>query len=81
MRYVSLASTRGYFLRQENQKLSAVSFKYEILKTQLLEQKLQNRSVLNGDANQREMIIVPIDPVVNSGTEATFLDKIKEKVE
>ena len=60
LRYVSLASTRGYFLRQENQKLSAVSFQYEILKTQLLEQKLKNRTVLDGDSSQRDMIIVPI---------------------
>jgi hypothetical protein len=43
LRYVSLSSTRGYFLRQENQNLNNVSFKYEILKTQLLEQKLKNR--------------------------------------
>ena len=66
LRYVSLSSTRGYFLRQENQNLSNVSFKYEILKTQLLEQKLKNRGVLNGDASQREIVIVPIDPVSNS---------------
>ena len=63
LRYVSLSSTRGYFLRQENQNLNNVSFKYEILKTQLLEQKLKNRGVLNGDASEREMIVVPIDPI------------------
>ena len=66
LRYVSLASTRGYFLRQENQNLSNVSFKYEILKTQLLEQNLRNRGVLDGDASQREMIVVPVDVVANS---------------
>jgi len=66
LRYVSLSSTRGYFLRQENQNLSNVSFKYEILKTQLLEQKLRNRGVLDGDASQREMIVVPVDVVANS---------------
>ena len=66
LRYVSLSSTRGYFLRQENQNLNNVSFKYEILKTQLLEQKLKNRSVLDGDSSEREMIVVPVDMVVNS---------------
>lgn len=77
LRYVSLSSTRGYFLRQENQNLSNVSFKYEILKTQLLEQKLKNRGVLNGDASQREIIIVPIDPVTNSWTDVPVI-KTKE---
>lgn len=77
LRYVSLSSTRGYFLRQENQNLSNVSFKYEILKTQLLEQKLKNRGVLNGDASQREIIIVPIDPVSNSWTDVPVI-KTKE---
>ena len=64
--FVNMSSTRGYFLRQENQNLSNVSFKYEILKTQLLEQKLRNRGVLDGDASQREMVVVPIDPISNS---------------
>jgi hypothetical protein len=63
LRYVSLASTRGYFLRQANQQLSAVSFKYEIFKTQLLEEKLKNRTILDGDSSQREMIVLPIDMV------------------
>ena len=80
LRYVSLASTRGYFLRQENQKLNAVSFQYEILKTQLLEQKLKNRSVLDGDIKQREMIVLPIDIIDASGTQTTnFLDRFTIK--
>lgn len=75
--YVSLASTRGYFLRQENQKLNTVSFKYEILKTQLLEQKLKNRSVLDGNVKEREMVELPIDLVPDSGKQTTtFLDKM-----
>ena len=77
LRYVSLASTRGYFLRQENQKLNAVSFQYEILKTQLLEQKLKNWSVLDGDLKEREMVILPIDMIGTSGSQNTTLfDKI-----
>jgi len=73
LRYVSLSSTRGYFLRQENQNLSNVSFKYEILKTQLLEQNLRNRGVLDGDASQREMIVVPVDVVANSWTDLPII--------
>ena len=69
LRYVSLASTRGYFLRQANQQLAAVSFKYEIFKTQLLEEKLKNRTVLDGDSSQREMIILPIDMVSSTWTQ------------
>lgn len=69
LRYVSLASTRGYFLRQANQQLSAVSFKYEIFKTQLLEEKLKNRTVLDGDSSQREMIVLPIDMVSSTWTQ------------
>ncbi len=70
LRYVSLASTRGYFLRQANQQLAAVSFKYEIFKTQLLEEKLKNRTVLDGDSSQREMIIIPIDMVSSTWAQA-----------
>ncbi|MEI6425737.1 MAG: hypothetical protein WCO66_00110 [Candidatus Absconditabacteria bacterium] len=77
LRYVSLSSTRGYFLRQENQNLNNVSFKYEILKTQLLEQKLKNRGVLNGDASEREMIVVPIDPVGSSGVQTPVITTTK----
>lgn len=69
LRYVSLASTRGYFLRQANQQLSAVSFKYEIFKTQLLEEKLKNRTILDGDSSQREMIVLPIDMVSSTWTQ------------
>ncbi len=77
LRYVSLSSTRGYFLRQENQNLNNVSFKYEILKTQLLEQKLKNRGVLNGDASEREMIVVPIDPVWSSWVQTPVITTTK----
>ena len=77
LRYVSLSSTRGYFLRQENQNLNNVSFKYEILKTQLLEQKLKNRWVLDGDASERQIVVVPIDLVSNSWTDIPVI-KTKE---
>jgi hypothetical protein len=77
LRYVSLSSTRGYFLRQENQNLNNVSFKYEILKTQLLEQKLKNRGVLNGDASEREMIVVPIDPIWSSWAQTPVITTTK----
>lgn len=61
--YVNMASTRGYFLRQENQKLSAVSFDFEILKTKLLEYKLANREAIQSVNSRREVVNVKAEVV------------------
>jgi hypothetical protein len=45
--YVNLASTRGYFLRQANQNYDAVNFQFEIVKTQLLSLKQENREKIH----------------------------------
>lgn len=60
--FINMASTRGYFLRQENLKLSAISFQSEIIKTKMLDYKQQNRDAINGSNFKRE--IVNINPEV-----------------
>jgi hypothetical protein len=56
LRYISLASTEGYFLRQANNELNSISFKYEIVKTELLDQTQINWSQMYGD-NQNKNIV------------------------
>jgi len=41
--FVSLASTRGYFLRQAMQRRTTISFQQEIIKTQLLKIRQESR--------------------------------------
>lgn len=59
LRYVSLSSTHGYFLRKENQNLNNVSFQQEIFKTQILDQRQKNRERINSTKSaKREVITV-----------------------
>ncbi|AHB41837.1 hypothetical protein P148_SR1C00001G1059 [candidate division SR1 bacterium RAAC1_SR1_1] len=57
LRYVSLSSTYGYFLRKENQNLSNVSFQYEIYKTQILDQRQKNWTIVNSTRSQKRDVI------------------------
>lgn len=57
LRYVSLSSTYGYFLRQENQNLNNVSFQYEIFKTQILDQRQKNREKMNSTKPQKRDVV------------------------
>ena len=57
LRYVSLSSTHGYFLRQENQKLNNVSFQYEIFKTQILDQRQKNWETINSSKSSRRDVV------------------------
>lgn len=57
LRYVSLSSTYGYFLRKENQNLSNVSFQYEIYKTQILDQRQKNWGTINDTRSQKRDVI------------------------
>jgi len=41
--FVSLSSTRGYFLRQAIQERTSISFQQEIVKTNILKIRKQNR--------------------------------------
>ena len=56
LRFVSLASTEGYFLRQANNDLLAIHFKYEIVKTELLDKTQNNRETMYWN-NQTKKII------------------------
>lgn len=59
LRYVSLSSTHGYFLRKENQNLNNVSFQYEIYKTQILDQRQKNWEKINSTKSaKREVVTV-----------------------
>lgn len=57
LRYVSLSSTRWYFLRQENQKLNNISFQQEIYKTQILDQRQKNWLRVNSTKSQKREVI------------------------
>lgn len=61
--YVNMASTRGYALRQENQKLSAISFQFEILKTKMLDYKQQNRDTIHWASFRRDIVNVDSEVV------------------
>lgn len=56
LRFVSLASTEWYFLRQANNDLLAIHFKYEIVKTELLDKTQNNREKMYWN-NQTKKII------------------------
>jgi hypothetical protein len=45
--FVNKSSTEGYFLRKANNVLSETNFKYEIIKTDILELQKANRDKLN----------------------------------
>lgn len=42
-RFISLASTEGYFLRQADNQLDSISFQYDILQTDILNKTQENR--------------------------------------
>ncbi len=57
LRYVSLSSTHGYFLRQENQNLNNISFQQEIYKTQILDQRKKNREAIITSSTQSKKVV------------------------
>ena len=61
--FVNKASTRWYFLRQENQKLSAISFQFEILKTKMLDYKQQNRDTIHSSTLKNDIVNVNTEVV------------------
>ena len=54
--YVNLASTRWYFLRKEDQNLDNLSFKNDILTTQVLQFQKNNRDELHEANNNIDRI-------------------------
>lgn len=45
--FINKSSTEGYFLRQANTALDTTNFKYEIVKTDILDLQKNNRDKLN----------------------------------
>jgi hypothetical protein len=60
---VNMSSTRGYFLRLENQKLSSISFQFEILKTKMLEYKQYNWDTVQSSSLRRDVVDVSAEVV------------------
>ncbi len=56
LRFVSLSSTEGYFLRKANNELASIHFRHEIVKTEILEQTQRNREKMYWN-NQTKQIV------------------------
>ncbi len=61
--FVNMASTRGYFLRQENQKLNTIFFQFEILKTKMLDYKQQNWNAIRSTTFKNDIVNVTTEVV------------------
>ncbi len=61
--FVNLSSTRGYFLKQADQNLTAIWFQYEILKTKLLDYKQQNWDAVQMTTFKRDVVNVSAEIV------------------
>jgi len=72
--FVNLSSTRGYFLKQADQQMTAITFKYEILKTKLLDYKQQNRNAVTSSTFKRDVVDVSAEIVkIPNGVQLGFL--------
>ncbi len=72
--FVNLSSTRGYFLKQANQNMTTITFKYEILKTKLLDYKQQNRNAVSSTSFKRDVVDVSAEIVkIPNGVQLGFL--------
>lgn len=61
--FINKSSTRGYFLRQENQKLNTISFQFEIVKTKMIDYKQQNRDAIRSATFKSDVINVNTEVV------------------
>lgn len=72
--FVNMSSTRGYFLKQANQEMTAITFKYEIIKTKLLDYKQQNRDSIQSSSFKRDVVDVSAEIVkIPNGVQLGFL--------
>jgi hypothetical protein len=72
--YVNLASTRGYFLKKENQEIVAINFQQEILKTKLIDYKQQNRGTVQASSFKRDVVDISAEIVkIPNGVQLGFL--------
>jgi len=58
-----MSSTRGYFLKQANQQMTAINFQYEIIKTKLLDYTQQNRDAVQSTNFKRDVVDVSAEIV------------------
>ena len=73
LRFVSLSSTEWYFLRQANNDLSAASFEYEIVKTEILDQTQKNWEQMYWNSQNKKIIDIRPEIVrIPSKTELTI---------
>jgi len=61
--YVNLASTRGYFLKKENQEMTAINFQHEILKTKLIDHRQQNWGTVQASSFKRDVVDISAEIV------------------
>lgn len=61
--FVNMSSTRGYFLKQAQQETTAITFKYEILKTKLLDYKQLNWNSIEATNFKRDVVDVSAEIV------------------
>ena len=72
--FVNMSSTRGYFLKQADQNMTAINFKYEILKTKLLDYKQQNWNAVSSSSFKRDVVDVSAEIVkIPNGVQLWFL--------
>ncbi len=73
LRFVSLASTEWYFLRQANNELNETSFKHEIVKTKILDQTQKNWEQMYWNNQSKNIIDIRPEIVrIPSKTELTI---------
>jgi hypothetical protein len=72
--FVNLSSTRGYFLKQADQQMTTITFKYEILKTKLLAYKQENWNAIASSSFKRDVVDVSAEIVkIPNGVQLGFL--------
>ncbi|MCF7835092.1 hypothetical protein K9M48_03485 [Candidatus Gracilibacteria bacterium] len=55
--FVNKSSTQGYFLRQANNDLNTIKFRYEIVKTTVLNHKQLNRQEMHDNFGSKDRVI------------------------
>lgn len=74
LRFVSLSSTEGYFLRKANNELTAIHFKYEIIKTEILDQTQRNWEKMYWNNHTKQIVDVRPEIVkIPNKSELTYI--------
>jgi len=73
--FISLSSTRGYFLRQAIQERTSISFQQEIVKTNILKIRQENRE------SMKEVTIQWLRPVQSTVVRIQLLSPEEELIE